>query len=262
MVSNFHNELGFHKEDQILREINYRNLVGSLLYISNRTRPDISAAVAILATSVSKPTAFLMKSAYRVLSYLRDTIDLHLTQTKSRSFRELTVEFHADSDFAGEKRDRKSRTGWVATVNGNLFAWASRKQSCAALSTAEAQYMALYECAREAKRVRQLLTELGFNASSPTTIYCDNNAAIDWANSVKGLRNAKHMDILFHFVRECVERRVIQIARVDSKDNKADPFTKPLSNELFVKHRESIGLLPSMNTNALKPGGVSEPVFD
>ena len=244
MISNFYDEHQVHRDDKIIDETVYRKIIGSLLYISNRTRPDISAAVSILATFTSRPTEFLMKSARRVIVYLRDTANYGIHHSKLIQPKEVEVQFYADSDFGGEKEKRKSRTGWIGFCNGNPFTWASRKQTSGALSTAEAEYMAMSDCAREVKRVRSLLSELGIDVSNPITLYADNSAAREWANSVRNTRKAKHIEIQFHFIQECVERGVLKVLRVDSNNNAADIFTKPLSRELFIRHRNKLGLVP------------------
>ena len=117
MVGNFY-EMQEHQDDKVLENSKYRNLMGSLLYRSNRTRPDISTAVAILATRVVNPTAFLMKTAQCVLIYLRGSSRKELVHSKSKGVSSPNLIFFVDSDYSGEKLDRKSRTGSIGMVNG------------------------------------------------------------------------------------------------------------------------------------------------
>ncbi len=143
-AENFFDELEAHAEEPIQDEERYRNMLAALLFLSNRTRPDISTAVAILSQFVSRPTQFLVKSVKRVFGYLKGTSDFGLLYNLAYG-EEINLHFYADSDFSGDKTTRKSRSGWVAVLNGTAFSWASRKQSFVALSTTEAEFVAMSE---------------------------------------------------------------------------------------------------------------------
>lgn len=142
MTTNILNDIKVHEKDEVIDNKEYRSMIGSLMFLANRTRPDISTYVNILAKYVSKPNAFLKKCATRVFGYLKSTLEYGLVQNKSET---ISLEVYCDSDFAGDQIDRKSRTGWAVVLNGSAISWASHKQSTVALSSSEAEYIAMSE---------------------------------------------------------------------------------------------------------------------
>ncbi len=99
----------------------------------------------------------------------------------STTDKSISLEFWCDSDYAGDRTDRKSRSGWLASLNGNTFMWKSRKQSSVSASTTESEYIALSTCTQDVQWVRQLLTEIGFDMTEATIIHEDNVASITWS---------------------------------------------------------------------------------
>eukprot|EP00171_Calliarthron_tuberculosum_P023139 IDg23139t1 len=148
MSASFYSDLAAQPFDEPADGQNYQNMIRSLLFLANQTRPDTATSVGILSLFVSKPTKQLLKCCQRVFGYLKGTASYGLVQRKKST---LNIEVFCDSDFAGERQERKSRTGWVILVNDVAVSWASHKQTCTALSTAEAEYVAMSECAQEIK---------------------------------------------------------------------------------------------------------------
>eukprot|EP00171_Calliarthron_tuberculosum_P001098 IDg1098t1 len=109
MIASFYADLDAHGDEEVISQEPYRSMIGSLMFLSNRTRPDISTAVGILAQYVKKPTKYLMRSIKRVFGYLKHTISFGIVQKPSER---ISIQFHCDSDFAAERSERKSRTGW------------------------------------------------------------------------------------------------------------------------------------------------------
>ena len=179
MTTNFYDELLAHADDSLVDDTVFRHQIGCFLYLSTRTRPDIMAATSILAQFVSRPTSFLEKCANRILRYLKGTRDYALMYTNDG----FSFEFHGDSDFAGGKEDRKSRSGYCVMLNGNVFDWFSRKQDCAALSSAEAEYIALSEVCKEASWLHGLFADLKLPQFhfEKVRVKSDNQAAIAWS---------------------------------------------------------------------------------
>ena len=134
-------------DDELVDESLYQSAVGSLQYLSTMTRPDITFAVSNVAKYCSKPTKEHWIAVKRIMRYLKGTHNLGLTYKKSDS--NSCVGF-SDSDWAGDLDDRKSTSGYIFQVGGTAISWKSRKQSCVALSTAEAEYIALSLAAQEA----------------------------------------------------------------------------------------------------------------
>ncbi|GJW68638.1 retrotransposon protein, putative, ty1-copia subclass [Tanacetum coccineum] len=126
--------------------------------------------------------------------------------------------------------DTKSQTGYVFVVNGGALDWKSKKQTMIAMSAAQAEYMAVSEAAMEAVWIRKFVRDLGVMPSikEPINMYCDNSAAIIFANDSGIMKGARHFLRRYHFVREQVESGEIKILKVHTDDNLADPFTKAL----------------------------------
>lgn len=236
MSKSFHTDVIRENASQPCDQAAYRNIIGSLIYLSSRTRPDISTAVNILAQYCEKPTKFTMKAALKLLRYLKRT------RTKGLRYScNLDTELiaYCDSDFAGDNDDRKSRTGFVLQYGGYSFDWLSKKQSTTAQSTSEAEYYALSECVKSVCYIKNLLSELDAISTIPT-IYSDNNACISWARGE--CRSVKHIDIRYFFVREKFENSVFDLKYVHTNSNISDLLTKPLEKLKFNMHSETLGV--------------------
>jgi hypothetical protein len=190
---------------------------------------------------MSAPTVRHMLAAEHVFRYLAGTTSMGLvfgsrgSKAAVDSSKPTVVEcgVWADADWAGDKSDRKSITGWVATVNGDPISWCSKKQTVVALSTCEAELYAEAAAIQEALWVRGMLAELGLGASTASTVYGDNKSTI--AVSKNGVRSqrTKHVDVKYHFITDTIEAEHVQMQWVPSADNLADIFTKPLDVQTF-----------------------------
>lgn len=153
----------------------YRQLIGCLLYISVNTRPDISASVSILAQKVSGPNQEDWNEVKRVVKYLKGTAQLSLMLDGS-SADESLIGF-ADANWAESKADRKSNSGYAFRLYNGTISWSCKRQTCVALSSTKAEFIALSEACRHAKWIRNILMDFNFNMGKPTIIYEDNKAA-------------------------------------------------------------------------------------
>ncbi len=167
------------------------------------------------------------------MRYLNGTLDLGLLYHKEES--KECVGF-SDADWAGDQDDRRSMSGYMFQI--------SKKQSCVALSTAEAEYMALASATQEAVWMRKLLTDLQTKTEKPTVIFEDNQSAIFMAKNPQYHGRAKHIDIKYHFIRDQIANGVINLKYCNTDDMVADMFTKGLSGEQFKKLRQLAGLKP------------------
>ena len=166
----------------------------------------------------------------RVLRYLKGT-EKHGILYSEKGHNEC-VGF-SDADWAGDVNDRKSTTGYLFQKSGGAVTWKSKKQSCVALSTAEAEYIALSSAAQESVWLKHLTTELRSPPKSPTTIFEDNQSAIAMTKNPQFHGRAKHIDIKYHFIREQVNCGNAKLEYCPTEEMTADIFTKGLNRELF-----------------------------
>ena len=146
----------------------------------------------------------------------------------------------ADADWAGDRSDRKSISGWVAKINGDPISWSSKKQRVVALSTCEAELYAEAAAIQEVLWIWGILAELDLSSSTGSTVYGDNQSAIAVSkNGVKGERT-KHIDIKYHFVTEAVENKIVKLQWILTAEQQADIFTKALSSPVFLKLRAEL----------------------
>eukprot|EP00963_Diacronema_lutheri_P011302 scaffold1360_cov595-Pavlova_lutheri.AAC.1 len=187
--------------------VQYQQLVGQLLYLSTTVRPDIAHAAAVLSRYMSKPAQEHWKAAKRVLKYLKGTRThgLCLGQHEPESANaEMGLELtgYCDSDFGTDVDTRRSRTGFLFLLNGSLVAWYSKLQKTVATSTAEAEYMAVSACVKEALWIRNFLGSLMNGTWDGIPILNDNQATLRMLNDLNSVSRSKHIDIQHHFVRE------------------------------------------------------------
>ena len=145
------------EDDEAIDQERFQSAIGSLLYLSLGTRPDIAYAVSTIARFTVKPTKQHWSTLKRILRYLKGTINHGIVYRKN-GMQDFIG--YSDADWAGSLDDRRSTSGYLFQIGGGAITWKSRKQSCVALSTAEAEYIALAAAAQEAVWLRQLTTDL------------------------------------------------------------------------------------------------------
>lgn len=217
----------------------YQSMVGSLLYAAMATRPDIAQSVGVVSKFNQNPTTEHLTAVKRIFRYLKGTADLALVYKKSDSG---TLIGYSDADWAGDLDDRHSTTGNIFMLGGAAISWLSKKQATVALSTAEAEYVALSCAAQETIWLRKLLMDIRATPDGPTVIMEDNQGAIAIAQNPVGHARTKHIDIRYHYVRECIQSGNICLQYCPTGEMKADILTKPLPRVKFEKFRAGIGL--------------------
>ncbi len=229
-------------DDNCIDQQKYQSAIGSLMYLSVSTRPDISYAVSNLARYSSKPKRDHWTALKHLLRYLKGTPKHGILYTKNGS---NTCVGYTDADWAGDVNDRKSTSGYVFLVSGGAISWKSQKQRCVALSTAEAEYIAMASAAQESVWLRQLIAELTNSSvtEAPTLIYEDNQSAIAMTKNPQFHGRAKHIDIKNHFIREQVAKGTITLVYCPTLEMVADILTKGLSREPFCKLRAKSGVV-------------------
>ena len=217
----------------------YRSLVGSLLYISTCTRPDVSYAVNILCRYSLHPGKKHLLLAKQVLRYLHGTSRMGLRYSSAEP---LEIMAYADSDYASCTVTRRSTTGYAFMVAGAAVSWNCKRQHTVAVSTMEAEYQAAGAAARDGTWLQRLLMELS-HTFKPLDLKGDNTACALLAKNHMVTDRSKHIDVVYHFVREKVENGDMTVTQIATVDNTADIFTKPLKKDLFLKHRNGLGLV-------------------
>lgn len=188
----------------------YKSIVGGLRYLVH-TRPDIAFVVGVVSRYMERPTELHMDAVKRICRYVKGTINYGLVYTKGQGNYILTGFF--DSDLVGNLDDRKSTGGMAFYLDENLITWVSQKQRCVALSSCDAEFMAATAAACQAIWLQRV-----FHGRS------------------------KHIDLRYHFIRDCVEKGLIIIRYVSSNGQRADILTKAMTAAKFEKMRNLLGV--------------------
>jgi hypothetical protein len=228
----------------------YMSVVGGLLWLANMTRPDIAFAATTLARVLTNPGTPHIRAAVRVLLYLRGTKQRVLTFATQP---DRLLDVYVDSDWA----IKFSCSGVMCFLYGCLFHWFSKMQRSVSLSSAEAEYFGAMLCARDVVFIRDLLSDLGFELSSPTPIYSDSKSAIDMSFDPVAFKKTKHILRAAEFLRDLVAREVVVLRHMSGKLMLADILTKAVARVTFLK---LIGLLdnytpPPPQASPLRPVG-------
>lgn len=226
----------------------YARLVGSLMYAQVCTRPDLAYAIGILARFQSNPGYEHWVAGKKILRYLQRTKEYMLVY---RQVDDFEVVGYTDSDFAGHFPDsNKSTSGYVFTLAGGAIAWKSMKQTLIATSTMQAEFIAIYEGVCEGLWIRNFLMQtkvIDSLVSRPLKIFCDNSAAVYFTKNNKRSTNSKHIDLKYYSVRQRVKYREIEVLKIGTLSQLADPFTKALPVAAFKKHVSDFGVLSALD---------------
>jgi hypothetical protein len=217
----------------------YRQLIGSLMYMVN-TIPDIFYAINVLSQFMSQPKQTHWIIAKPVLRYLRGTIGYGMRYASSV---DLSLQGYADAYWARSTIDIKNTFDCCFPLGSAMVSWCSRKQSSVALSTAEAEYIALSVAVREAVWLRKLLTDLFDHEMDPTIIHCDNHSCVNLFENPVFHDRSKHIEIKYHYIRDIVQRKTIHVQYPPTHEQITDIFTKPLAKTKFEYFRERLGLV-------------------
>ena len=150
---------------------------------------------------------------------------------------------YCDADWAGDRVDRRSTTGYCTFIGGNLVTWKSKKQKVVSCSSAEAEYRAMRKLTSELIWIKGLLKDLGIEVTTPITMHCDNQAAIHIASNSVFHERTKHIEVDCHKVRQAVEQKIILPCYTRSEDQLADIFTKAASTKVCEFIHPKLGLI-------------------
>ena len=190
---------------------------------------------------MSKPSKEHWSAAKRVLRYIKGTLDHGLVFERSDDFQLIG---YSDADWAGDLHSRKSTSGYIFKLGECMISWKSHKQPVVALSTTEAEYIALCTATQEGVWLRHLLESVGQGQNGPTRILEDNQGAVYLSKNPRDHPRTKHIDIKYHYVRDTVNENIMNIIKCDTKDMVADIFTKSLPRPAFQKHRAAMSVGP------------------
>ncbi|KAK8667688.1 hypothetical protein V6N13_007836 [Hibiscus sabdariffa] len=229
------------QERERMSQIPYASAIGSIMYAMICTRPDLSYALSMTSRYQANPGEGHWTALKNILKYLRRTKDVFLVYGGEE---ELRIKGYTDASFQTDKDDSRSQSGFVFCLNGGTVSWKSSKQDTVADSTTEAEYIAASEAAKEAVWIKKFITELGVipSISDAVDLYCDNNGAIAQAKEPRSHQRSKHILRRFHLIREIIDRGDVEICKVNTDDNIADPLTKPLAQQKHDRHTESLGI--------------------
>ncbi|KAK9073378.1 hypothetical protein SSX86_007702 [Deinandra increscens subsp. villosa] len=216
----------------------YRAMIGSLLYLT-ASRPDIMFSVCLCARYHYQPKESHMLAVKRIFRYLKGQPKLGLWYPKNSDF---SFKAYTDSDYAGCNLDKKSTTGGCQFLGERLVSWQCKKQTCVSTSTAEAEYIAASSCCSQVLWIQNQMLDYGIKFME-TPILADNNSAISITNNPVQHSKAKHIDIRYHFIRDCAEKHLIRMVKVHTNQQLADLFTKAFDEARFFYLISAIGMM-------------------
>jgi hypothetical protein len=223
----------------------FKRAIGSLLYASVITRPDIAFATSRLARFMNNPSEKHIEAANRVFSYLYATRFYGLQLGGGDTF-----EVHSDASFADNTLDRKSSQGFAMKLFGGLIGWRANKQDTVTTSTTEAELLALSQAAKEGLFQQRLLQSLHIELQNTDLhLFCDNRQTIGLLkNPLQKLKTKlRHVDIHNHWLREHLERKTITLSYEKSSNLIADRLTKALQGQMQKESCRHLGLVEIEN---------------
>jgi hypothetical protein len=225
----------------------YREMIGSLMYLSTMTRPDITYAVSTLSQYLESPHTTHLEAVKRVFRYLIGTKQLKLVlggDCLSTTSNSNGIIGFSDADWASQLH-RHSISGFAFFVGIGAVSWSAKKQPIVTLSSTESEYVALTHATKDILWIHKLLSELSFlyKHQTPTILHCDNQGAIELSKNSRFHARTKHIDVHFHFVRQTVDQGHIQIKYIPTEDMVADMFTKSLARTKFETFRKLLNVI-------------------
>jgi len=206
----------------------YQELIGELLYLANRTRPDITFVTSYISQYNHSPEKRHYMLGKRVLRYLNGTKNKCLYYDRACGM----LRAYSDASW-GNAENGKSFSGGAVFIGNSLISWKGKKQRTVGNSTCEVELFAVSEIVKDIMWLQNMLIELRCTEyiSEPLNIYCDNQATIQWLKNAKSSTKIRHVNLKFHFVRDEVEKGRINVSYINTSNMIADCLTKSVSKE-------------------------------
>lgn len=225
-----------------MSNVPYQEAIGCLMYISQCTRPDITFAVNKLSRFSSNPGRKHWEAVKHLLRFLKGSKS-HKLNYLGRASRGTLPRLvgYVDADHGSETTDRKSVTGYGFIAGHGAVSWNSKKQTTVALSSCEAEFVALSSICQEAKWWNGFIRELG-HQEVPVEIFCDNQSAMVLSTTDGFNPRTKHIDIRHKFAQEAVANNEVKLTYIETARQKADILTKPLAKIKFGILQAELGV--------------------
>lgn len=217
----------------------FRSLVGSLRYLCH-SRLDICYPTGLVSRFMIKPLKPHLIAAKRVLRYIKGTLNYGILFPTAENNSEIELVGYSDSDWCGDKADRRSTSGYVFKCQGAPISWSSKKQTVVALSRCEVECVASSSAACQVNWLESLLVEMMIEVKRPIRLLIDNKSAINLAKNPIAHGKNKHIETRFHYLRDQVNKNKLIVEHCPTKKQQDDILTKGMKGDLFVKMRRDI----------------------
>ncbi|KAE8710415.1 Retrovirus-related Pol polyprotein from transposon TNT 1-94 [Hibiscus syriacus] len=214
-------------------KLSYASAIGSPMYVMVCTRPDIAHAVGAVSRYMNNPGKVHLEAVKWILRYLRGTTN------KALCFKggDTILTSYVDADLAGNIDIRRSTTGYIYTLGGTTVSWVSQLQKIVALSTTEAEYVAVTDASKEMVWLQSFLEELGKKQEN-NVLYCNSQSVIHLAKNSSFHSRTKHIQLRYHFIRSLLEDGILKLEKISGAQNPADMLTKTeLTDEVFAQSK-------------------------
>ena len=226
---------------EIMQKYPFRELLGCLWWPTWMSRPDILVAVHEASKHVDKPSQKLWNHLTRIVRYLAYTQTLGVVMKRPENHSaQIYINAFVDGDWGACLKSRKSRTGGLIEVHGQLIIWFSAMQTATALSTSESEFYGIVTISKVLLWLRNVMQVVYKPVDSPIPIWCDNQAAIAWSYDLPFAKRAKHLDLRLHVMKEWTAHKIVKPDYMPCDIMPADFLTKPLERVRFEQLRDRV----------------------
>jgi len=241
-------QLSKSEEEQDVDPTQYRRLIGSLRYLCN-TRPDLAFSVGIASRFMERPKVSHLAAVKRILRYVKGTLGCGILFPASDMGRSCELLGYTDSNWCGDKDDRKSTAGYLFMFGKAPISWCSKKEPVVAHSSCEAEYIAASMCACQAVWLVNLCKEFDSSRNGAVLLLVDNISAIILAKNPIAHGRSKHIEMRFHYLRELVSSGQLRLGYCRSEEQVADLLTKGVTSDVFKRLVKKLSMMSVEHLN-------------